>query len=47
MEEWMSTLARKVLPELARRHEVTYVTRGEERRGPISRASSAAGDGLT
>src|SRR5258706_5285459 len=31
MEEWMSTLARKVLPELARRHEVTYVTAGEER----------------
>jgi glycosyltransferase involved in cell wall biosynthesis len=30
VEEWMSTLAREVLPELARRHEVTYVTSGDE-----------------
>jgi len=30
MEEWMSTLAREVLPDLSRRHEITYVTAGEE-----------------
>jgi len=30
MEEWMSTLAREVLPELSRRHRITYVTAGEE-----------------
>jgi glycosyltransferase involved in cell wall biosynthesis len=29
VEEWMSTLAREVLPELARRHEITYVTAGD------------------
>lgn len=30
MEEWMSTLAREVLPDLSRRHFITYVTAGEE-----------------
>jgi glycosyltransferase involved in cell wall biosynthesis len=30
VEEWMSTLAREILPHLARRHDVTYVTAGEE-----------------
>ena len=30
MEEWMSTLAREVLPDLSRRHEITYVTAGDE-----------------
>jgi glycosyltransferase involved in cell wall biosynthesis len=30
VEEWMSTLAREVLPALAARHEVTYVTTGQE-----------------
>jgi glycosyltransferase involved in cell wall biosynthesis len=30
MEEWMSTLAREVLPELSRRHRITYVTAGDE-----------------
>ena len=29
VEEWMSTLAREVLPYLARKHEITYVTAGE------------------
>jgi glycosyltransferase involved in cell wall biosynthesis len=29
VEEWMSTLAREVLPYLARRHDVTYVTAGD------------------
>jgi glycosyltransferase involved in cell wall biosynthesis len=30
VEEWMSTLAREVLPRLSLRHEVTYVTTGDE-----------------
>jgi len=30
VEEWMSTLAAEILPDLARRHDVTYVTAGEE-----------------
>jgi glycosyltransferase involved in cell wall biosynthesis len=30
VEEWMSMLAGKVLPELAERHEVYYVTAGED-----------------
>src|SRR2546427_128673 len=30
MEEWMSTLAREVLPALSRKHDITYVTAGEE-----------------
>src|SRR3989442_2399514 len=30
VEEWMSTLAREILPGLAARHDVTYVTAGEE-----------------
>src|SRR6267142_2192183 len=30
VEEWMSTLAREVLPWLSLRHEVTYVTTGDE-----------------
>jgi len=30
MEEWMSTLAREILPYLAERHEITYVTSGDE-----------------
>lgn len=38
MEEWMSTLAREVLPDLSRRHEITYVTAGEEvPRGELAR----------
>jgi glycosyltransferase involved in cell wall biosynthesis len=38
MEEWMSTLAREVLPDLSRRHEITYVTAGEEvPRGDLAR----------
>lgn len=30
VEEWMSALAKEVLPHLAERHEITYVTAGEE-----------------
>ncbi|PYT14561.1 MAG: hypothetical protein DMF51_08315 [Acidobacteria bacterium] len=30
VEEWMSTLAAEILPGLALRHDVTYVTAGEE-----------------
>jgi len=30
VEEWMSTLAREVLPYLSLRHEVTYVTTGDQ-----------------
>lgn len=30
VEEWMSTLAREVLPYLSLRHEITYVTTGDE-----------------
>src|SRR3989442_6898539 len=30
VEEWMSTLAAEILPGLADRHDVTYVTAGEE-----------------
>jgi glycosyltransferase involved in cell wall biosynthesis len=30
VEEWMSALAQEVLPYLAQRHEITYVTAGEE-----------------
>jgi len=30
VEEWMSTLAAEILPDLALRHDVTYVTAGEE-----------------
>src|SRR5574341_184623 len=30
VEEWMSTLGREVLPYLAERHEITYVSAGEE-----------------
>jgi len=30
VEEWMSVLAKEVLPYLAERHEVTYVTAGQE-----------------
>src|SRR5438445_7356712 len=30
VEEWMSTLAAEILPDLALRHDVTYVTTGEE-----------------
>src|SRR5437867_5284634 len=30
MEEWMSTLAREVLPDLSLKHDITYVTAGEE-----------------
>jgi glycosyltransferase involved in cell wall biosynthesis len=30
VEEWMSALAQEVLPYLAQRHEVTYVTAGEK-----------------
>ena len=38
MEEWMSTLAREVLPDLSRRHEITYVTAGDEvPRGNLAR----------
>src|SRR3954451_19634828 len=30
VEEWMSTLGREVLPYLAERHDIVYVTGGEE-----------------
>ena len=56
VEEWMSTLAREILPDLARRHDVTYVTAGDELpaagfarvvRGRRGRHMNLAGFGLS
>lgn len=56
VEEWMSTLAREVLPWLSLRHEVTYVTTGDEVprarfvrviRGPRRRVMNLAGFDLS
>ena len=56
VEEWTSTLAREILPDLALRHDVTYVTAGEEQppapfvrviRGRRGRHMNLAGFGLS